>query len=145
MTFDPERDGNPVGELSEDECWQRLKAQEFGRLAFHLVGEVHITPINYATDGKRVYFRTAEGSKLLGVTMNDDVAFEIDEFDEEHASSVVLRGSAHILEGHEQDVIEQLPLRPWLPTSKSVVVAITPTEITGRSFHLAKPWTHLRP
>jgi nitroimidazol reductase NimA-like FMN-containing flavoprotein (pyridoxamine 5'-phosphate oxidase superfamily) len=145
MTYDTDRDIEPVEELSDLECWEHLRAQEFGRLAFHLVGEVHITPINYATDGRRLYFRTAEGSKLLGVTMNDDVALEIDEFDEHHASSVVVRGRAVALEGHLADVVEDLPLRPWVPTEKHVVVAITPTEITGRHFRLERPWTHLRP
>ena len=40
-------------------------------------------PINYATDGRRLYFKTAEGSKLLGIVMNEDVAFEIDHIDYE--------------------------------------------------------------
>ena len=73
----------PVQELHPEECWEFLRAHEFGRMAFHLADEVHIAPINYAVDGKRLVFRTAEGSKLLGVVMNEDVAFEIDEYDED--------------------------------------------------------------
>src|SRR5690606_29315839 len=63
-------------ELHELECWERLASKEFGRLAYHLLDEVHIVPINYAVDGKRLIFRTTEGSKLLGVVMHSDVAFE---------------------------------------------------------------------
>ena len=134
-----------VEELSDLECWEHLHAQELGRLAYHLVGEVHIAPVNYATDGRRIYFRTSEGSKLLGLTMNDDVAFEIDELEEDHAYSVVVRGNAEALEGHRADVVESLPLRPWVPTDRHVVVAITPTEVTGRRLRIERPWTHLRP
>lgn len=145
MGYEPELDETAVQELSDLECWEELRRHEFGRLAFHLVGEVHIAPINYATNGELLYFRTSEGSKLLGMTMNHDVAFEIDEYDEHRAMSVVVRGTARVLEGHEVDVTEQLPLRPWVPSSKHVFVEVTPLEMSGRRFHLAKPWTHLRP
>ncbi len=134
-----------VTELAELDCWELLREQEFGRLAFHLVNEVHIVPINYAVSGERLVFRTAEGSKLLGITMNQDVAFEIDQYDEDHATSVVVRGTARELEGDEADIAEQLPLRPWVPTAKFSIVEITPTEITGRKFRLDRPWTHMRP
>ena len=97
---------DPVTILTEGECWEMLSREEFGRLAFHLAGEVHITPINYVVDGRRLLFRTAEGGKLLGVAMNDDVAFEIDDFGDTRASSVVLRGRASILEGPDADIVD---------------------------------------
>lgn len=137
-------DEEPVSQLTEEQCWELLERHEFGRLAFHLVGEVHITPINYTVDAERLVFRTAEGSKLLGVVMNDDVAFEIDDIDEEQATSVVLRGTAEVLEGSDREVVDSLPLRPWVDTSKSIVVAIKPSEVTGRRFRLHRPWLHAR-
>ena len=138
-------ENDPVGVMTADECWEMLRAQEFGRLAFHLAGEVHLAPVNYAVDHDTLLFRTAEGSKLLGVVMNPDVAFEIDEFDEHHARSVVLRGVARRLEEDEHHRAENVPLRPWVPTLKYDVVEIRPTEITGRSFELSRPWLHMIP
>jgi nitroimidazol reductase NimA-like FMN-containing flavoprotein (pyridoxamine 5'-phosphate oxidase superfamily) len=135
----------PVTVLTKDECWAMLHDQEFGRLAFHLAGEVHLTPINYAVDHDTLLFRTAEGSKLLGVVMNPDVAFEIDEFDEHRARSVVVRGVARRLEEDEQHRTENVPLRPWVKTLKYDVVEIRPTEVTGRSFDLTRPWLHMLP
>ena len=134
---------SPIRTLSDEECWALLGETEFGRMAYHLAGEVHIVPINYATDGKRLFFKTAEGSKRLGVVMNEDVAFEIDRVTEESATSVCLRGRAQLLEGSEEYVVEQLPLRPWVPTLKFNVVAIEPAEMTGRSFHLQRSWLHM--
>jgi nitroimidazol reductase NimA-like FMN-containing flavoprotein (pyridoxamine 5'-phosphate oxidase superfamily) len=134
-----------VGVLTEEECWGLLRTHELGRLAFHLGGEVHLAPVNYAIDGETLLFRTAEGSKLLGVEMNHDVAFEIDEIDERRARSVVVRGIARHLGEDEEHRVENLPLRPWVSGFKYDVVEIRPTEISGREFDLSRPWLHIRP
>jgi nitroimidazol reductase NimA-like FMN-containing flavoprotein (pyridoxamine 5'-phosphate oxidase superfamily) len=135
--------------LDTEQCWDFLRRHELGRLAFHLTDEVHIVPVNYAVDARLVdktpslLFRTAEGSKLLGVVMNADVAFEVDELDGEHATSVICRGRAHLLEEDEEHRVENVPLRPWVATPKWNVVEIDVTEISGRFFNLSRPWRHL--
>lgn len=133
--------------LDEQECWRRLEGTEFGRLAYHLADEVHIVPINYAVEGGRIIFRTAEGSKLLGVVMNKDVAFEIDKVDDqdEAAWSVIARGAAEILDGQAARDTDNLRLRPWVDRQKYNVIAITVDELSGREFHLARPWRHIVP
>jgi nitroimidazol reductase NimA-like FMN-containing flavoprotein (pyridoxamine 5'-phosphate oxidase superfamily) len=138
-------DEDVVTELSPDECWEMLRGEEFGRLAFRIVDEVHITPVNYAVDGETLLFRTAEGTKLLAVVMGSRVALEIDRYDEESARSVVVRGSARLLPEDEAHRSENVPLRPWVPSLKYNVVEITPQVISGRAFSLARPWLHLRP
>ncbi len=135
----------PVAELTAEECWELLHELELGRLAFHLADEVHLVPVNYAVDhDRRLVIRTAEGSKLLGMTMDGDVAFEVDEVTEEVARSVVIRGRAHELHGDEADAVDQLSLRPWVEGVRSIVVAIEVDEMTGRRFSLHRPWLHLR-
>ena len=137
---------SPVTELDDEASWSMLHDQEFGRLAFHLADEVHLVPVNYAVDDRRrLVFRTAEGSKLLGLTMNADVAFEIDEYTEDLARSVVVRGRARELQGSEADEVEQLPLRPWVEGAKFNVIAVEVDEITGRRFELTRPWLHMTP
>lgn len=122
-------------ELKPEVCWERLRSQEMGRLAYHLVDEVHIVPVNYLADGERLLFRTSPGSKLLGITMDQDVAFEIDGTGEGGTVwSVVARGRATALEGDEARSIDALPLRTWVDIPKSVVVAIEVTEVTGREY-----------
>jgi nitroimidazol reductase NimA-like FMN-containing flavoprotein (pyridoxamine 5'-phosphate oxidase superfamily) len=137
---------SPVTVLPEETCWQMLRDEEFGRLAFHLADEVHLVPINFALDARRrIVFRTAEGSKLLGLTMDADVAFEIDHVEEDEATSVVVRGRARQLEGHEADETDQLRLRAWVDTVKFNTIAVEVDEITGRRFELSRPWLHMRP
>ena len=141
----------PMSIMSEEECWECLRSHEFGRLAFHLAGEVHITPINYAvhnepvTGHRSLLFRTAGGSKLLGVVMNDDVAFEVDEYSAEHAASVIIRGRARKLDEDEEHMADNVPLRPWVNTLKYNVVEIEPFELSGRRFALSRPWLHFKP
>jgi len=120
-----------------------LRSEEFGRLAFHLVDEVHIAPVNYAVDDRTLLFRTAEGDKLLGVVMGGQVAFEVDRFADESARSVVVRGTARLLGEDEAHRAEDVPLRSWVSTVKYNVVEIVPRVVTGRAFELTRPWTHL--
>lgn len=130
--------------IDTDECWEFLRSQEFGRLAFHVSDEVHIAPINYAVDHDTLLFRTAEGSKLLAIVINPDVAFEIDTYDEAKARSVIVRGRARLLPEDEAHRAENVPLRPWVDADiKYNVVEIAPETISGRRFDLSKPWTHL--
>jgi uncharacterized protein len=141
----------PITRLGTEECWEFLRRHEFGRLAHHLADEVHIAPVNYAVDhdpatGHRsLLFRTAEGSKLLGVVMNPDVAFEVDEIVGESATSIVLRGRARRLEEDEEHRAENLPLRPWVASAKWNVVEVDVTEVSGRRFELSRPWQHMTP
>ena len=133
-----------VTELTSEECWEMLRDEEFGRLAFRLVDEVHITPINYAVQEGSLLFRTAEGNKLLAVVMGSEVAFEIDRYDEESARSVVVRGTARLLPEDEAHRADNVPLRPWTTTLKYNVVEIQPKIVSGRAFELSRPWLHLR-
>ena len=124
-----------VWELSEEECWNLLSRRELGRLAVAVEGKPDIFPVNYVTDGPRVLFRTAPGSKLADLALNPDVAFEVDEYDEMSAESVVLRGVAERLElQREIDAADALALTSWIPTLKYRWVRISPTSITGRRF-----------
>lgn len=125
----------PVDFLSEEEAWALLEGANFGRLAVSVANKPEIFPINFYADGRSLLFRTAEGTKLLELTINSAVAFESDHYTEAEAWSVIVKGNAAPLERQEEIyAADQLPLTPWIPTLKYVYVRITPTEITGRRF-----------
>jgi len=106
---------------------------------------VHIVPINYAVDGRTLLFRTAPGEKLLSVVIGTPIAFEVDEWTEERASSVVVRGDARLLPEDEAHRAELVPLRPWVGSEKYNVVEIAPQVTTGRAFRLDRPWLRMMP
>lgn len=131
------RDG-VVSELDEDACWALLGRGTLGRLAVTLQGQPDIFPVNYVLDGARVLFRTAPGSKLAELSVNPQVAFEVDEYDDTFAASVVLKGVAERIElQREIDEADALALAPWIPTLKYRWVRIAPTVLTGRRFQRA--------
>ena len=126
---------NPVVRLSEEECWQRLRGSELGRLVTRVGDVIDIFPINYVVDGTSIVFRTAEGSKLVELTVNDEVLFEVDEHTDADAWSVIVRGSAHVLDTlAEREAAVGLGLQPWVPTLKYNYVRISPSSLTGRAF-----------
>lgn len=124
-----------VSHLTDEQCWERLTQQQLGRLVTH-VGEVFdIFPVNYVVDGQSIVFRTAEGSKLTELSINDAVLFEADRYTEEDAWSVVVRGHARRLEtSSEVAAADTLPLKPWIPTLKYNYVRIEPASLSGREF-----------
>lgn len=132
-------DAQPVSELSTEQCWELLEQEELGRLAYRLVDEVHVVPINFTTRGRTLLFRTAEGNKLLAAALHSDVAFEIDWHDDRAAWSVLARGRLERVEGRAARLMDDLPLRPWVPTPKYEVVELTPEAVTGRFFRLRRP------
>ncbi|TFC92775.1 MULTISPECIES: pyridoxamine 5'-phosphate oxidase family protein [Cryobacterium] len=130
-------DLHPVQNLTEDECWDLLISSSFGRLALSISGKPDIYPVNFVAVDKRLMFRTAEGTKLLELTVNNTVAFETDGVGRNEAWSVVAHGEARVLEKQtEIEAADQLPLRPLIPTLKYIYVEITPAKITGRRFPL---------
>lgn len=124
--------------LSIEECWDLLEGEEFGRLAYRLVDEVHLVPINYVTDGRALLFRTASGNKLLAAVLGSEVAFEIDWHDDLGAWSVVARGHLRQLGEDEQHRADGLPLRPWVDTPRYDVLELAPDAVTGRAFRLRR-------
>ena len=121
--------------LDEGECWARLATEQVGRLVTRVGEVVDIVPINYVVDGHSIVFRTAAGSKLAGVLVNEAVVFEVDLFDLEQGWSVVLHGSAQVLETDaEIAAVEALPLRPLVPTLKPTFVRVRPESLSGRAY-----------
>jgi nitroimidazol reductase NimA-like FMN-containing flavoprotein (pyridoxamine 5'-phosphate oxidase superfamily) len=128
-----------VSQLSEDEAWELLSQHEVGRLATTAGGVLDIFPITYVVDNRTLVFRTAPGTKLVELTVNDHVAFEIDHYDDESGYSVVIHGTAERLESMgDIDRAKLLPLPNLFPTERPRYVRIHPTDISARRFIRAK-------
>ena len=71
----------PITNLSETESWKLLAGVELGRLITNVGGQPEVFPVNFVTQGQTILFRTAEGTKLSSVVLNQDVVFEADQHD----------------------------------------------------------------
>ena len=124
-------------EMTLDECWEMLRTAGLGRLAFRIIDEVYITPVNFVVDDRTILFRTAEGTKLLAAEMGTQVAFEVDDIGDGVARSVVVRGTAERLPEDQADWADLFDLSPWVVgPPKYDVVEIYPEVVTGRIFRL---------
>ncbi|TFD08894.1 MULTISPECIES: pyridoxamine 5'-phosphate oxidase family protein [unclassified Cryobacterium] len=138
MTFnDVNAAASAVQNLSEEECWNALLSASLGRLAVAVGGIPDIFPVNFVAADRHLLFRTASGTKLIELTVNNRVAFETDGVGRDDAWSVVVHGTARALDTQREiDAAAALPLRPLIPTVKPVFVEIVPESITGRRFLL---------
>lgn len=128
---------NPVLTLTEEQSWQLLRTVQLGRLVLVVSGRPDIFPVNFAVQDKTLVFRTAPGTKLAELTVNDHILFEADAVLPEEGWSVVVRGTAQQLQtSHEIADAEALGLQTMVPTVKEHYVRITPTEVSGRHFLL---------
>lgn len=129
-------ENDPVEELSTEENWALLERGELGRIAYLLVDEVHLVPVNYVVDDGCLLVRTSPGNRLLAAALEAGVAFEIDGRDGNVAWSVVARGRLRRLEEDEQHRMDDHPERPWVAVSRPEVVELRPEVVTGRRFLL---------
>jgi len=129
--------------LTDDQAWDLLSSVSLGRLVTNVGGQMEIFPVNFAAQSNTILFRTAEGTKLFGTVMNEQVLFEADDHTVAEGWSVIIRGTARVLtttgEIHEADSAQVMP---WVPTEKLRYVRITPDEMSGRHFRFGPEPTH---
>jgi len=63
-----------IVELSDNECWEILDRERFGRLAVAVHGDPDIFPVNFLVDDGKLLMRTAPGTKLTELVINAAVA-----------------------------------------------------------------------
>lgn len=126
--------------LGEDACFYLLQTRDLGRIAFSVDEQPEIFPVNYAMEGRILVFRTGPGRKLDSVP-NTPVAFEVDSWDPERGTgwSVVIKGRVEDVttnSGRPAEHLRRARVRPVAPGNRWHWLAIMPTEVTGRRFHV---------
>jgi nitroimidazol reductase NimA-like FMN-containing flavoprotein (pyridoxamine 5'-phosphate oxidase superfamily) len=125
----------PVEELSDASCWELLAPESFGRLAVSVHNRPQIFPVDFACEDHSIVFRSAAGTKLIDLTINDTVAFEVDLRTRAESWSVVIDGTARVVtDSAEIARFDRAPLPTWIPTAPFVYVVIQPSTIRGRRF-----------
>lgn len=116
-----------------------LENTQHGRLVLTAAGETDVFPINYRAHDGLLLLRTAPGTKLAELTINENVVFQADGITSDEAWSVVVKGRARVLE-QSSDIAaaEALNLKTWIPTLKDFYVEIKPSRVSGRHFNLGE-------
>lgn len=129
--------GSRTEVLNPDECWRYLRSSYIGRLAV-INGDVpEIFPVNFSVAGESLVFRTAPGTKLRALLSGAVAALEVDGLNPYATEvwSVVAKGNPEEFDGTRMTLPDSDADRePWEPGIKDHLVALTPTELTGRRF-----------
>ena len=130
---------DPILVLNDEQCWKLLESTQHGRLVLTAAGETDVFPINYRAHNGLLLLRTAPGTKLAELTINENVVFQADGISSDEAWSVVVKGKARVLE-QSSDIAaaEALNLKTWIPTLKDFYVEIKPSRVSGRHFNLGE-------
>lgn len=130
---------DPILVLDDEQCWKLLENTQHGRLVLTAAGETDVFPINYRAHDGLLLLRTAPGTKLAELTINENVVFQADGITSDEAWSVVVKGRARVLEqGSDITAAEALNLKTWIPTLKDFYVEIKPSRVSGRHFNLGE-------
>jgi nitroimidazol reductase NimA-like FMN-containing flavoprotein (pyridoxamine 5'-phosphate oxidase superfamily) len=121
--------------ISRERCVELLQTQTVGRVAWQAARTTEILPVTYVWHENSVIFRTSPYGPLSELNQPTDVAFEIDDVDQQHHKgwSVVVHGRAEGVVRPDQVVrLWAVSGVPWAPGIRNLLIRITPTRLTGR-------------
>lgn len=130
-----------VALLSEPECARFLASHSVGRVAWQAADGQQILPVTYVFRSGLVYFRTAPHGILSELVRLTDVAFEVDDVDQDRRSgwSVVVGGQARAVVAPSEiaQMLATDTLVPWAPGGRTLLIQIKPSRIRGRQLRRA--------
>jgi nitroimidazol reductase NimA-like FMN-containing flavoprotein (pyridoxamine 5'-phosphate oxidase superfamily) len=92
-----------VEDMTPAETHELLRRQHFGHLGCARDNRPYVVPMNYAYDGKELYFFTTAGMKTRFIDANPQVCLQIEEVtDSTHWRSVMVTGEATHLANDEE-------------------------------------------
>jgi hypothetical protein len=126
--------------LAVSDCLAYLGSRDLGRVAFQIDRDIDVLPVNYATEGRIVVFRTGSLTRLQR-SPRVPVTFEVDSWDPLSGIgwSVVLKGVAReVTAGMDSfsRALRRLRVLPRAPGKRERWIAIYPSEISGRRFRV---------
>lgn len=126
-----------VEDMSQAEMQELLERQSVGHLGCAHDGRPYVVPMNYAFDGKNLYFFTTKGMKTHFIESNPEVCMQVEEVvDSSHWRSVMVIGRAELLTNTEE---VQHAMQHILDRNPSLTPAISATSLDawGRAVDIA--------
>jgi len=121
--------------IPEARCVELLHTQTVGRVAWQAADTTEILPVTYVWHENSVIFRTSPYGPLAELSQPTDVAFEVDDVDQQRHQgwSVVVHGRAEGV-ARSDEVVRLWAVSgvPWAPGMRNLLIRITPTRLSGR-------------
>jgi uncharacterized protein len=126
-----------VEDMAPAEMHALLQQESFGHLGCARDGRPYVVPMDYAYDGKELYFFTTEGMKTQFIEANPKVCLQVEEItDRTHWRSVMVIGKAEQLTNAEET---QRAMKLITERNPSLTPAISATQLDalGRAVDIA--------
>jgi nitroimidazol reductase NimA-like FMN-containing flavoprotein (pyridoxamine 5'-phosphate oxidase superfamily) len=126
-----------VEDMSPAEMHALLQRESFGHLGCARDNRPYVLPMNYAYDGKELYFFTTQGMKTQYIKSNSQVCLQVEEIkDPTHWKSVMIIGQAVELTSAEDT---QRAMKSITERNPSLTPAINATQLDsmGRAVDVA--------
>ena len=126
-----------IEDIAPAEMHALLQRGSFGHLGCARDGRPYVLPMNYAYDGKELYFFTTEGMKTQFIAANPHVCLQVEEItDSTHWRSVMVIGRAEQLTTPEEP---QRAMQLISERNPSLTPAISATQLDtwGRAVGIA--------
>ena len=126
-----------VEDMAPAEMHALLQRESFGHLGCARDGRPYVLPMNYAYDGKELYFFTTEGMKTQFIESNPQVCLQVEEItDSTHWRSVMVIGKAEQITKSEET---QRAMKLITERNPSLTPAISATQLDtwGRAVDIA--------
>jgi len=126
-----------VGDMTHAEMETLLNSARYGHLAVARDDHPYVVPMNYAFDGRDLYFLTTEGTKTEYIAANREICFQVEEVeDATRWRSVMLTGRAERLTAPDET---ERAMRLIAERNPTLAPAINNTKIGAwtRLSHLA--------
>jgi len=126
-----------VEDMSPADMHALLRRENFGHLGCSRDARPYVVPMNYAYDGKELYFFTTEGMKTQFIEANPQVCLQVEEVtDSSHWRSVMVIGRAERLTNTEDT---QRAMQLIVERNPSLTPAISATQMDtwGRAVNIA--------
>ena len=126
-----------VEDMTPADMHALLERESFGHLGCARDGRPYVVPMNYAYDGKELYFFTTEGMKTQFIQSNPQVCLQVEEItDSTHWRSVMVIGKAEQLTGNE-DMQRAMKLITDRNPSLTPAISATQLDTWGRAVDIA--------
>lgn len=126
-----------VEDMSPADMHALLQRENFGHLGCSRDGRPYVVPMNYAYDGKELYFFTTEGMKTQFIEANPQVCLQVEEVtDSSRWRSVMVIGVAERLTASDDT---QRAMQLIVERNPSLTPAISATQLDtwGRAVDIA--------
>jgi hypothetical protein len=139
-----------VESMTAEECWRHVGSRGVGRIGFDAGNGPRVHPVNYTSDGSRVYVLTSETSELARFTRlfaeGGLVTFEVDQLDATRGECWSVLMAAQVVDvGHQRPDDPKLRPSPRPAGHDTWGVQLHPRQVTGRRLVAAESSSDVLP